>query len=94
MKKIPNREELLDLWLSKYHNTNIQELISKHPEEVLKSSDWFKLYPCTQEQEDEWIKEAKELLRKKYKMSKWMVDKGWWSVYLNCSPYVERVKIN
>jgi len=35
MKKIPSREELLDLWLSKYHGTNVQEVIAKHPKEVL-----------------------------------------------------------
>lgn len=90
MKKLPNRDELLNLWLSKYHNTTVEEIIAKHPKEVLESPDWWKLYPCTQEQEDEWIKEAKELLNKKYKISKKILDISWWSVYLDCSPYVSK----
>lgn len=92
MKKLPSRDELLDLWLSKYHNTNVQEVIAKHPKELLDSPDWFKLYPCTQEQEDEWVKEAKVLLNKKYKISKNSIERSWWSVYLDCSPYVRKDK--
>lgn len=88
MKKLPDGKEFLDLWLSKYHNTNTQEVINKHPKEVLESPDWFKLYPCTQKQCDEWEKEAKELLSKKYKISKRMIENGWWLIYLDYSPYV------
>jgi len=90
MRKLPDREEIMNLWLTKYHNTTVKEVIAKHPKEVLESPDWFKLYPCTKEQEDEWVKEAKSLLKKKYKMPKWLIEKGWWSVYLDCSPYVSK----
>lgn len=87
MKK-PDKEELLDMWLTKYHNTNVQELIAKHPKEVLESPEWFKLYPVIEQQHDEWVKECKQLLRSKYKMPKWMIEKGWWSIYLDCSPSI------
>lgn len=98
MRKTPSVEELLNLWLEKYHNITFQQVKDTHPEWVEHpeehTRDFYNKYAVTQEQHDEWVKEAKELLRKKYKMSKRMVDKGWWSVYLNCSPSVELVKIN
>lgn len=87
--KLPTREELLDLWLVKYHNITAKEVAEKYPEEG-KSSKWFELFPCTQEQSDEWVKEAKQLFRKKYKVSKWMLEKGWPLIFLDCAPYVKR----
>jgi len=86
--KLPTQSELLNLWLQKYHNTTAEEIASTYPEEITKSSDWFKLFPCTQEQSDEWKKEAKQLLNKKYKISKKMIESGWWSIELNCTPYI------
>lgn len=90
MKKV-ERNEILNLWL-KYHNTTVEEVIKNHPKEILESPEWFKLYPCTQEQCDEWEKEVKNLLRKEYKMSKRLIERGWWSIELDCSPYVENLK--
>ena len=89
MKKLPDRDEILNLWLFKYHNTTVKEVVDKHPKEVLESPDWFKLYPCTKEQYEEWKNEVKDLLRKKYKMSKRFIERGWWSIELDCSPYIK-----
>jgi len=44
-----SREDLLNGWL-RYHNTNVDEVLKKHTKDELLSPDWFKLYPCTQEQ--------------------------------------------
>lgn len=92
MRKLPNIEELLDLWLEKYHNTNMQKVKDEHPEWMEHpeehTRDFYEKYRVTQEQHDEWVKETKQLLNKKYKISKRIVDKSWWSVYLNCSPSV------
>ena len=90
MKK-PNVGELRDLWLKKYHNTNSREVVEKHPEKS-KTPEWFKLYPVTEEQYNEWVNDAKELLTKKYKLSKRMVELGWWSIELDCSPYISKNK--
>lgn len=87
MKKI-DRNDLLNGWL-KYHNTTAEEVIKNHPKEVLQSPEWFKLYPCTQEQHDEWVLWAKDFIKKQTKMSKKMIDREWWVVYLDCSPYVK-----
>ena len=89
MKKI-ERNVLMDWWLQKFHNTNIEEVITTHPKEVLESPDWFKLFPCTQEQCDEWEMWAKDYLRKEGKFPQRMVDRGWGLVFLDCAPYVSR----
>ena len=86
--KTVDREELMDWWLSKYHNTNCKEVVEKHPEEV-KSPDWFELYPCTQEQCDEWEKWAKAYIKKELKISKALLDRRWPLTYLDTAPYVK-----
>ncbi|MFK5283056.1 hypothetical protein ACI3PL_26155, partial [Lacticaseibacillus paracasei] len=68
--KLPTENEIRDLWLQKYHNITTEEIINKYPKEILESSKWFEIFACTQEQRDEWEKEAKQLLKKKYKISK------------------------
>jgi len=86
--KIPNEDELRDLWLKKYHNITVAKLVELLPKEVLQSSDWFKLYPCTQRQHDEWVVECREYLNKECKLTKYIIEQGWGLLYLNCSPYV------
>lgn len=86
MKK-PSREDILNGWL-KYYDTTIGEVKTLHDEELLKSPDWFKLYPVTQEQHDEWVIWAKEYIRKVTKMSKKFIDRGWGMVYLDCAPNI------
>jgi len=46
------------------------------------------LFPCTQEQCDDWEREAKNMFQKKYKVSKRMIERGWPFVFLDCAPYV------
>lgn len=88
MKKA-DRNVLLNWWLEKYHNTSIDEVIKTHPKEVLESPDWFKLYPCTQEQCDEWEEWGKKYVKKETKCSNSMLEKGWGLVFLDCAPYVK-----
>lgn len=94
MKKLPSTDELVELWLEKYHNTNLQKVLEENPEWKENphehTRDFYQKYLVTQEQHDEWEKEAKVLLNKKYKISKWLIDRGWWSVYLNCSPSIKK----
>ena len=87
MKKV-NREDLINGWL-RYHNTNVDEVLKKHTRDKLLSPDWLKLYPCTQEQYNEWETWAKEHTRKVTKLSNRMINKAWWSVVLDCAPYVK-----
>ena len=85
--KLVNREDLLNLWL-KYHNTNVNEVISKHSKEELDNPNWFLLYPVTQEQHDEWVVEAKKMIKKVTKLPNKVIDKNFGMVYLDCSPSV------
>ena len=88
MKKIKlTIENLINLWMQKIYNTTIQEEQNKNPE-LFASSEWYKQYPVTQQQHDEWEKEAKELIHKKLKLTKKYINKYWGLTYLNTSPMV------
>ena len=68
MKKIEG-VILRDLWLKKYHNTSTEEILTTKPEEYWGNSNWFKDYKVTQEQYNEWVIEAKKLIKKETKCS-------------------------
>jgi len=86
--------DLLNLWLEKYHNTNIEKILEENPtwkeNPDAHTREFYEKYQLTQEQHDEWVIEAKELLRVKLRRSKKYIDKTWWSVYLNCSPQINK----
>lgn len=86
MKTI-DRDIILNWWLEKYHNTNVEEVVKNHPKEVLESPEWFKLYPVTKEQYDEWKVWAKSYIKKELKLPNTLVDRRFWSIDLDCSPY-------
>jgi hypothetical protein len=79
-------EYFRDWWLKKYHNTNSAEVIKNHPEES-KSGEWFELYPCTQEQGDEWKKWAKQEFKKAGIRTTGM---AYALMVLDCSPKVTK----
>lgn len=85
--KQPSREHILNLWL-KYHNTTVEEIVKKHPKEVLKDIKWFDLYSVTQEQHDEWVNEAKKYIKSITKLSKKYIDRKWGLIYLDCAPNI------
>ena len=84
------RDELMNWWLEKYHNTNVEKVIEKYPEEI-KSPEWFKLYPVTQEQEKEWIKWAKSYIKKKEGWHNALLERTFPFIYLNTAPYVKKM---
>jgi hypothetical protein len=86
MKEI-SIDELQNYWLTKYHNTNVNDILLKHPEEA-KTSKWYDLFPVTQEQHDEWEIWAKEYIRKKTKSSKKSIERNWCWIHLDASPNI------
>lgn len=90
--KTVSGEELLDWWLFKYHYTNSKEVAKKYPEEV-KSPNWFKMFPVTQEQHDEWKSWAMSHIKKVTKLPKAFIKSTWWSVELDCAPYVKEKEV-
>lgn len=85
-----SENDLRDMWLKKYHNTTSSEIAEMYPEES-KSPDWFKLFPCTQEQHDEWEKKAKRKVKRYNKnIPDPYFERMWGFTYLNVAPYVEK----
>ena len=83
-------EILINHWMTKIYNTTIQEEQSKNPE-LFASSEWFKQYPVTQQQHDEWEIEAKALFHKYVKEPKNCNSMFWGLTYLNSSPYIKKI---
>jgi hypothetical protein len=88
MKKV-NGDDLLNGWLKKYHNTTVEEVAKNYPPEVIQSPKWFKLFPVTQQEHDEWEKWALDYIRGVTRLSKRAIAKGWPLVYLDTAPYVK-----
>lgn len=86
MKTI-NQDDLLNGWL-KYHNTTVEEVVKKHPK-LSKTGQWFKKYPVTKAQHDEWVKWAKKYIQKETGNSMQMVNRGWCWVHLDCAPNIK-----
>ena len=89
MKKQLTTEFIMDYWLQKYHNINIQWLIENEPE-LIKSPEWYKKYAVTQSEHDEWYDWAIDYMSKYYKMTKKMTKKNFCFDYLNCSPSIKK----
>jgi hypothetical protein len=80
-------EDFYNWWLQKYHNTTIQEIIEKEPE-LCKTLAWYKKYPVTQEQHDEWYTWAIDTIAKYYRISKKLARWRFAFDSLNVSPYI------
>jgi hypothetical protein len=81
-------EFIMNYWLKKYHNIDIDWLMKNEPE-FIKSSDWYKKYAVTQEQHDEWYNWAIDTMSKTFKLSKTTVKRRFVFDYLNLSPSVK-----
>ena len=87
MKKRLTRDDLLNWWLRKFHNTTVEEVIKNHTKEVLSDPDWFKLYPVTKAQHDEWYAWAIDSLAKERKLSKKIIEHVFSLDFLDSMPY-------
>jgi hypothetical protein len=90
MKKKITRTDLLNWWLQKYHNTTVADVIGTYPVDLLKSTDWFKAFPVTQEQHDEWYEWAIGVLSKERRIGKKVLRKLFTLDYLDAAPYVSQ----
>jgi hypothetical protein len=75
-------------WLKKYHNTNCEEVIRKHPR-LVKTSKWFLKYPVTEKQHDEWYDWAISKIQKYFKCSKENAKRNFCFTYLNVAPNIK-----
>jgi hypothetical protein len=91
MKKV-DANDLINWWLEKYHNTNLEKVQEENPEWKENprehTRDFYEKYAVTQEQHDEWEKWAKEYTKKVTKASKRLLERSWGLVYLQTSPQI------
>jgi hypothetical protein len=86
--------DLINWWLEKYHNTNIEKVIKDHPDWDVESKDWdsrtfYDAYPCTQEQHDQWYEWAIKTVMRDFRItSKKRAQKEFAFTYLNTSPKI------
>lgn len=91
MRKV-NPNILVNWWLEKYHNTNLDKILEENPDwkENPKehTREFYEKYPVTKAQHDEWEKWAKEYTRKVTKANKHLLERGWGYVYLDTAPSI------
>jgi hypothetical protein len=92
-KRKVTEEDLINWWLTEYHDTNMNEVLASHPQWWVNPRshhrEFYLEYAVTQEQHDEWEAWAKEAVRKSYGLSKRYNDVTWPFLYLNVSPQVK-----
>lgn len=91
-KQKPTIDDFLNLWLEKYHNTNIEEVKKLHPEwmDGNHARDFYNTYAVTEQQHDEWYEEVIALIQKHWRISKKRAKRDFALPYLNCAPNVRK----
>ena len=79
----------MNYWLQKGHGITCQWLRENEPE-LIKTSDWYKKYPTSQELHDEWYKWAIKELSKNTGLSQRFCRRSFAFDYLNCSPTIKK----
>jgi aminoglycoside/choline kinase family phosphotransferase len=88
MKKEDLTEEfIINGWLKKYHGITVNEMIKLNPE-ISQTIDWYKKYPVTRQQYDEWYKWAIDIISKTIRMPKKYVRRNFWVNWLNVAPNI------
>ena len=91
MKKV-NQEVLVNWWLEKFHNTNLDKVLEDHPDWKENprehTRDLYLTYQVTQEQSDEWEKWAKDYIKKETKCGKKLLEHDWPWIFLDTAPQV------
>ena len=92
-KKEPTLDDLINGWLTPYHNTTIEQVEKEWVGEK-NSRAFYQKYPVTQEQHDEWYDWVIDLLSKHFKYSKKFIKKEFCFMYLNCAPNIIKEENN
>lgn len=80
-------DKVRDYWL-KWHDTSCEKLREEQPE-LIQTPEWFKHYPVTQAQHDEWYRWVIHELRKETKLPLKAVQRMFQFEYLNLAPSVK-----
>ena len=79
--------DLINLWMVKYHGITIEKAYEQN--KWTNSFEFYSRYTCTQQQHDEWEKEARYICRKHFNWNNHMEARQWVFIYLNTSPQVK-----
>lgn len=92
--KIVNTKDLINWWLTKYHNTNLDEVLELYPHWKEKPQDYnrdfYETFAVTQEQHDEWLKWAKDYTKRVTGIKGRLFDRSWGFLYLDTSPQIKQ----
>lgn len=90
--------ELINMWLKPIHGVTIEEVIKEYPEWKYPEGDsreFYKKYPVTQEQHDEWYANVIQIIMREYGWNKKNAERQFAMPYLNISPMIiERSTLN
>ena len=78
---------LINGWLERYHGIDIDELCKKEPE-LVKTPDWWKKYPVTSKQHDEWYQWCIDKICEAHRCSRKHAKRNFAFDYLNIAPSV------
>ena len=93
MKEV-DATELVDKWLTDYHNTTLKEVKEKHGWEDGNDEhtrEFYQTYPVTQEQHDEWKEWMEKRVAKVTGLGIRYTRKHSWGIYLNTSPSIKKI---
>lgn len=82
-----SQKEIIDWWLTKYHNTTLDKVQEEFPE-LKDSREFYNKYRVTQEQHDEWYEWVIGEVMRTFKLSKTKATRAFIWDYLNTSPLV------
>lgn len=81
-----DERDLINKWMVDYHGITIEDAYAKEP--WTDSRDFYRRYPCTQEQHDAWREWLLQTLMKHYKVTRKWAERNVGLIYLNTSPSV------
>jgi hypothetical protein len=94
MKLKVTEAELINLWLEKYHGIRYEDIYEVHPEweETPRkhSQDFYRTYPVTEAQHDEWHEAVIDLICKRTRRGKKFVRGAFTWTYLNVAPSIKK----
>lgn len=91
MKKKLTADDIVNWWLEKYHNTNMDKILEEHPEwaDGDHHREFYAAYQVTQAQHDEWYEWFIGVIQKEFKVSKKYAKSHSWVTSLNTAPRVK-----
>lgn len=81
------QEDMVNWWLTRFHNTTLKEVNQAHPE--YDSNMFYDTYTVTQQQHDQWLKWFEDEVPKILKISKDVWLRKNWAAYLDAAPKIK-----